>query len=96
MNPKFGRIRRLLANPAGRIGLLILGLAIVVALAGPELAPKDPLQQSLAARLRPPVGFEGYREGFFFGTDQFGRDVLSRLIHGTRVSLAFAFISSFV
>jgi peptide/nickel transport system permease protein len=48
----------------------------------------DPLEQQLRARLKPPMWAEGTVAGHVLGTDEFGRDVLSRIIHGARVSLA--------
>lgn len=67
--------------------LLLLGVVVVVALAGPMLAPVDPGRQSLTMRLAPPLaqGPEGLT--FWLGSDGLGRDVLSRLLYGARVSL---------
>ena len=65
----------------GRLGLAItLGIAVVVLLA-PWIAPYDPAGQSLARALEPP------RAGHVFGTDELGRDILSRVLHGGRISL---------
>ncbi len=69
------------------IGALLLLCFAVVALASHLLAPHDPYAQSLVRRLRPPV-WDGGTWTIAFGTDGFGRDYLSRLIHGTRISLA--------
>src|SRR5689334_3816343 len=67
-------------------GVMLAGLAIVllfllVALFAPAIAPYDPLQSFPGNRLRPPS------ERFLFGTDDFSRDVLSRTIFGTRISM---------
>lgn len=86
-----------LAAPArGRVaGLLPAGLLlffILLALAAPVLAPADPARQSLLARLRPP----GTRVGgitHWLGTDELGRDLLTRVLYGARVSLLVAFVS---
>ena len=74
----------------------VAGVAIVVALfavaaAAPLLAPHDPVRQSLRVRLKPPT-LEG-ADGFVhpLGTDHLGRDVLSRMIYGSRVSLSIGF-----
>ena len=73
---------RLLADKvamgAGFVVLLLLGLAVF----GPWLAPADPYQSSMLSRLKP-IGTDGYP----LGTDELGRDMLSRLIVGARLSL---------
>jgi peptide/nickel transport system permease protein len=74
-----------------QIGLSLLVLLILVAIFAPLLAPHDPLSQSLSARMLPPVWDEGGRWEYLLGTDQVGRDYLSRLIYGTRVSLMVGF-----
>ena len=74
--------------------LLILLTAIFIALFGPQLSPKDPNRQELLKRLQAPgeVNSDGEVE-FLLGTDGLGRDVLSRLIFGTRVSIAVGFVA---
>ena len=68
-----------------------VGLSLVVLAAfAPLIAPFDPLDQSLISRLRPPIGFERYRDGFYLGTDELGRDVLSRSLYGLRLTLGLA------
>ncbi|MBI1776262.1 MAG: ABC transporter permease [Proteobacteria bacterium] len=66
---------------------IVAGLAMVAVLAD-VIAPHDPYSQSLIRRLRPPVWYSGGSWTYPLGTDAFGRDYLSRLIHGTRISLA--------
>ena len=74
------------------ICILLLAYA-VVAVAAPWLAPHDPLRQSLLLRLRPP-GYATVSAGeFLLGTDDLGRDLLSRIIFGARASLAVALLS---
>ncbi|MBE0553266.1 MAG: ABC transporter permease [Rhodobacteraceae bacterium] len=73
------RFRR---NPLAMIGLLIVMLLLVVAALAPVLAPHDPITQDLRMRLLPPL-----TEGHILGTDDFGRDILSRLIMGSRITL---------
>ncbi|MBY6121928.1 ABC transporter permease [Mameliella alba] len=69
----------------------LIGLALVLmALLAPLIAPYDPLAQSLISRLRPPLGFERYKDGFYLGTDELGRDVLSRSLHGLQLTLGLA------
>jgi peptide/nickel transport system permease protein len=85
-----GRVRR--GFPSVRILAAWLGAAIVlgvalVAVFAPLLVPHDPFQQDLDMRLVPPSFMEGGRPDHFFGTDQLGRDYLSRLIYGARISM---------
>ncbi|WP_289036588.1 ABC transporter permease [uncultured Roseibium sp.] len=78
------------ANWIVRIATLV-GLALVVlSVAAPLVAPFDPNDQSLISRLRPPLGFDRYKDGFFLGTDELGRDILSRCIFGLRLTFALA------
>lgn len=74
-------------SPAGRVGLIIFSLVILVAIVAPLIAPHDPFKQSVVQRLRPPVWQERGIEAHILGTDQLGRDILSRLIYGSRISL---------
>lgn len=73
---------RLIRNRLGGIGAGILVVLILVAIFAPALAPFDPYEQNLRSRLLPP-GTDGY----ILGTDEFGRDQLSRIIVGARYSL---------
>ncbi len=70
------------ANPMAMLGLVILVGLLFIAASAPLLAPQDPLSQDLAARLSPP-GTNGY----LLGSDSLGRDILSRLIYGSRITL---------
>lgn len=72
-------------------GLGFVGLLVLVALAAPLVAPQDPTRQSLRGRLGPPTwqGVDG--RAHLLGTDHLGRDVLSRVIYGSRVSLVVGF-----
>lgn len=83
--------RLLLLRARNHRGLLIGGAivlaALLVALAAPWIAPHDPYAQDLSRRLLPPVWQERGDWTHLFGTDALGRDYLSRLIHGARVSL---------
>ena len=69
-------------------------LLVIVALFAPYLAPKDPLEQDLFAGRLPPFWMQGADAAFLLGTDSLGRDVLSRIIFGTRIALTVAVISS--
>jgi ABC-type dipeptide/oligopeptide/nickel transport system permease subunit len=69
-------------------------LLILLAIFAPWIAPKDPLEQDLMLGTLPPVTYSGAEPGYWFGTDDLGRDVLSRLIHGARVALTVAFVAA--
>jgi peptide/nickel transport system permease protein len=69
------------------IGLLLIVLIVLAAIAAPWLAPHDPAAQSVLARLKPPSWMAGGLPEYPLGTDALGRDVLSRVIWGARVTL---------
>jgi peptide/nickel transport system permease protein len=75
--------RRLPWVPVG-----IIAVFVVAAVLAPWLSPADPEAQTLRARFRPPVWLEGGSWSHPLGTDRLGRDLLSRVLHGARVSLA--------
>src|SRR5207245_10925867 len=68
-------------------GVAFVLLLVVTALAAPLIAPHDPVRQSLRARLAAPTLTGADGKAHLLGTDHLGRDVLSRTIHGARVSL---------
>jgi len=70
-----------LRSPLTVAGLLLISVFALAALAAPLLAPADPLKQVLSTRLKPPTS------AHWLGTDQLGRDVLSRMLFGARISL---------
>ena len=69
------------ANKLAMFGLIILVILIGMAIFAPWLAPQSPFSQSLADRLQPPSA------AHWLGTDHLGRDIMSRLIHGSRITL---------
>jgi len=69
------------------LGALIVGTALLVAILAPFLVPHDPFLQNLDQRLIPPVWMDGSQPAHLLGTDQLGRDYLSRLIYGARISM---------
>ena len=71
------------------IGSVLLGLVVVASALAPALTAYDPLKPSFAQRLAPPWGFGG-TAAHVLGTDNLGRDILARLLHGGRASLALA------
>lgn len=72
---------------------LWLSLLILAALLAPWIAPKDPLAQDLFLGRMPPFWVEGAEPGFYLGTDSLGRDVLSRILHGSRIALVVALVA---
>jgi peptide/nickel transport system permease protein len=70
--------------------------AVVCAVLAPQLAPYDPTRGDLSARLQPPAWTEAGRAAHFLGTDQLGRDILSRIVFGARVSLLVGVVSSLI
>lgn len=74
--------QRIKRNRLAMAGLVIVGLLLLVAIFAPLIAPHDPLTQDLSRRLLAPG-----TPGNWLGTDDFGRDILSRIIHGARITL---------
>jgi peptide/nickel transport system permease protein len=77
-------LARLLRDPMGLLGLILVAAFVAMALFAPWLAPHDPLKIDVANKLKPPS------LAHWAGTDQLGRDTLSRLIWGARTALAIA------
>ena len=80
-------------NRGALIGLVTVGLLIVVAIAADWIAPHSPIEQFRASTLVPPMWQTGGSTQFILGTDPVGRDMLSRLIHGARLSLVIGLVS---
>jgi peptide/nickel transport system permease protein len=70
-----------------QLGLIVVAATVVAALVAPALAPADPVRNDLLARLTPPAWLPGGSWEHPLGTDTLGRDVVSRLLYGARVSL---------
>ena len=87
LSPAQRALRRLLARRAAVFGLIVVALMTLLALAAPWIAPFDPLATSWALVRKAPSG------AHWFGTDEVGRDLLSRVIWGGRASLAAGVIS---
>jgi peptide/nickel transport system permease protein len=89
--PGLDRLRRVVGRlnrrRSARLGLVLLGLFLIAALLGPVIAPMDPLAQDLGRRLTGP------NHEHWLGTDEFGRDILSRLLFGTRISLSVGIVA---
>jgi peptide/nickel transport system permease protein len=80
-------LRRVLGQHGLTLGAILLGLILLAAVFAPLLAPHDPYGQDLSRRLVPPVWYARGSWQFMLGTDKLGRDYLSRLLFGARVSL---------
>lgn len=89
-SPTGGAIRRLLANRRVVLGGAVLVFFALAAVFAPLLAPHDPVEQNLLLQYVPPVWSDKAEAGYLFGTDNLGRDILSRLIYGARVALFVA------
>lgn len=77
----------LVSDRVALVGVVGFLLFVFLAVAAPAVAPHDPAQQSLRDRLKPPMWMEGGSAGHLLGTDQLGRDLLSRLIYGAQISI---------
>lgn len=75
-------------NKTSWIGLLVFAIVVALALAAPLLSPFDPNEQNILAKLRPPSAEH------WLGTDSFGRDTLSRILYGARISLVIGIAST--
>jgi peptide/nickel transport system permease protein len=83
--------RRVLGHTGLLIGAGVLAVVVFMAFAAPLLAPYDPYDQDLARRLIPPIWHAEGTWAHPLGTDMLGRDYLSRLIYGSRISLLIGF-----
>ncbi|MDK4711410.1 ABC transporter permease [Rhizobium sp. CNPSo 4039] len=88
------RVRALLSEPKVIFGGGFILILLILAIFAPYIAPKDPLEQDLMSGTLPPAWIEGSDPGFLLGTDDLGRDVLSRAIFGTRIALTVAFVAA--
>lgn len=84
--------RRLLRDPSAALALIVLCLLVVAAIFAPLIAPHDPYEGSRAV-MQPPVWAERGDWTFILGTDGQGRDILSRLLYGTRLTLLIGVLS---
>ncbi len=87
----FASWRRVLDHSGLMIGLAILVMLVLLALFAPLIAPHSPFDQQLSRRLLPPFWVDGGSSLHLLGTDHLGRDYLSRLLYGARVSLLIGF-----
>ena len=92
-HPFIDQISQLWRNKTAVAGLIIIVLFIISAILAPYLSPHNPIETSLYDQLKPPVWHANGAWKNILGTDDLGRDILSRLIYGARVSLVVAVIS---
>ncbi len=83
-------LQRLLANRSFSIGLVLVGFVLLLALLADVVAPFDPIKGDFKARMVAPG------VAHWLGTDHFGRDILSRILHGARVSLQIGFLVALI
>ncbi|KKX32026.1 ABC transporter permease [Rhizobium sp. LC145] len=82
--------RELLGSPTSAFGLVVITILLLTALLAPVIAPYDPNIINLGNALQPPSA------AHWFGTDELGRDILSRIVYGTRISLTIITIVSVI
>lgn len=87
VSTRVGFWRSLLKSPTGMVGLVIVTVLVVCAALAPLIAPFDPMRMAAGPRLQPPT-FDHW-----MGTDDFGRDVLSRILYGARLTLQIGVIA---
>ena len=80
-------LRKLLENKGAVFGLIMVLGVIFSAIFAPLISPHDPILQDVEKRLLPPLGQAGAESNYLLGTDQLGRDIVSRLIYGARISI---------
>jgi peptide/nickel transport system permease protein len=83
-----GVVKELWGDKAGTLGAILVLIIVVAAVLAPLLAPHDPTAQSLRGRLDPPFWYPEGTTEHLLGTDNLGRDVLSRIIYGARTSIS--------
>ena len=81
-------------SPLASVGVLIVGLVVVAALAAPLLATSDPIDQDLTVALKPPFWMADGSLQHLLGTDHLGRDVFSRLVYGAQISLTISVLAA--
>jgi len=80
-------LRAILANRGAAVGLVLVVLLVAIAILAPWIAPHDPDEMGVGMMLTPPDA------SFWFGTDEFGRDILSRVIYGSRLTIQVGVIA---
>ncbi len=94
MRPDPSFVYRICHEPRAVFGLFVLSVLTVTALTAPWLAPHDPLEQDLLYSFLPPTWYPQGESGYLLGTDNLGRDIISRTVYGTRIALVVAVIAA--
>lgn len=92
-HPFFDQAEKLISNRTGLAGLIIIVFFVLSAILAPWISPHDPIQNSLYDQLKPPIWAQGGTTENLLGTDDLGRDILSRILWGARVSLTVGVVS---
>uniref|UniRef100_A0A7C4RQ29 ABC transporter permease n=1 Tax=Desulfatirhabdium butyrativorans TaxID=340467 RepID=A0A7C4RQ29_9BACT len=92
-HPFWDQIDQLWRNKTAVVGLIIVVVFVLVGIAAPWISPHDPVDASLYDQLKPPMWSAGGSAKHVLGTDDLGRDILSRILFGARVSLLVATVS---
>ncbi len=90
----FTNVKRHFGNPISWLSMAIFVFFVLVAIFAPLVAPHAPNEQDLTKRLLPPAWSEGGNHAFLFGTDELGRDILSRVIYGSQVSISVGVLAA--
>jgi peptide/nickel transport system permease protein len=88
------RLRRLVRSPGGITGLVLVTFVVTVAILAPWISPYSPDKQNITQRLAPPAWLPGGSTEHLLGTDGVGRDILSRVMHGSRISLLVGLVAT--
>ena len=94
MRPDPSFVYRICHEPRAVFGLFVLCVLTVIALTAPWLAPHDPLEQDLLYSFLPPTWYPQGEGSYLLGTDNLGRDIISRTVYGTRIALVVAVIAA--
>ena len=92
-HPMLEQLSQMWRNKTAVAGMIIIAIFILIAIFAPYISPHDPVETSLYDQLKPPFWYEGGTSKNILGTDDLGRDILSRLIYGARISLLVSVIS---
>jgi len=91
-SPTWESLRRFATDRFSLMAAVVVALFILMAIFAPWLAPHDPDENDLLRRLQPPAWMEGGEWSYLLGCDGLGRDILSRIIYGARVSIAIGVV----
>jgi len=92
-HPFLDQLEQLWRNKTAVAGMITIALFVLIALLAPLMSPHNPIEASLYDQIKPPIWQEGGSSNNILGTDDLGRDILSRLVYGARVSLIVAVVT---